>query len=108
MGEDKTNNEAEYRGFLDSLHHARSTGHQQLCFQLDSLLVVNQINGIWACRSTCLEVYYSEAAGMIERMEAEGTRVIVEHIYREYNKLADKCANIAVDTRTVRGWHAPQ
>jgi hypothetical protein len=66
------------------------------------------MQGLWACRSLRLECFYSEAAQIIEGMEAAGVQIIVEHIYREYNKLADKCANIAVDTRTVRGWHAPQ
>ena len=44
---------------------------------------------------------------MIEEMEAAGVQVIVEHIYREYNKTADANANVAVDTKSSRGWHVP-
>jgi ribonuclease HI len=108
LGEDKTNNEAEYIGLLNALQHAREDGHQRVCFQLDSLLVVNQVRGVWACRTPCLEVYYSDASRMIEGMENAGAQIIVEHIYREYNKWADKCANVAVDTRLSQTWHAPQ
>jgi ribonuclease HI len=108
LGEDATNNEAEYIGLLNALQHARAEGHQRVCFQLDSLLVVNQVRGVWACRSTCLEVYYSDATRMIDLMETAEAQVVVEHIYREYNKYADKCANVAVDTRLSQAWHAPR
>jgi hypothetical protein len=45
---------------------------------------------------------------MIEEMQAAGVHVIVEHIYRDFNKAADKYANVAVDTRASREWHSPQ
>jgi ribonuclease HI len=107
LGEDKTNNEAEYIGLLNAQQHARDARHQRVCLQLDSLLVVNQVCGVWACRSPCLEVYYSDAMRIINGMENAGTQVVLEHIYREYNKWADKFANVAVDTRSSRVWHAP-
>jgi ribonuclease HI len=107
LGEGKTNNEAEYVGLLMSLDHARARGHQRICYQLDSLLVANQVSGIWACRSTCLHPYYSDAMRKVSEMEASGVHIIIEHIYREFNTMADKYANKSVHTRETRDWHAP-
>jgi hypothetical protein len=44
---------------------------------------------------------------MISGMEAAGAHIIIEHIYRDFNTVADKYANKAVDTRTTRDWHSP-
>ena len=108
LDEHMTNNEAEYIGLLNALQHTLAQGHLRVCYQLDSLLVVNQACGKWACRSASLETYYSEAIKMIENMEAAGATVIVEHIYREYNKDADKYANVVVDLQSQQEWHCPQ
>ena len=103
-----TNNEAEYVGFLNALQHSLAQGYHRVCYQLDSLLVVNQTCGTWACRSANLETFYSEAIQIIANMERAGATVIVEHIYREYNKDADKYANVVVELRPRREWHCPQ
>ena len=51
LGELKTNNEAEYEGLIYALEHAQQYGHRRLTCQLDSLLVVKQVCGCWACKS---------------------------------------------------------
>ena len=43
---------------------------------------------------------------MLATMESRGMVVIVEHVYREYNTIADSLANKAVDSRGSRGWHS--
>ena len=107
LGEDRTNNEAEYVLLIKALGHARVRGHQRICCQLDSLLVSSQVSGVWACRSPNLEAYYADAMRIVSEMEAAGAHIIIEHIYREFNTAADKYANRAVDTRTTTDWHAP-
>lgn len=69
---------------------------------LDSLLVVRQVCGTWACRSPSLEPYYSDAMRMIETMETSGRHIIVKHVYREFNKVADGLVNTAVDSRSSK------
>jgi pentatricopeptide repeat protein len=49
---------------------------------------MRQACGVWACRSLSLQGFYSEAVQMLEEMEAAGVQVVVEHIYREFNKSA--------------------
>jgi hypothetical protein len=55
-----------------------------------------------------LEAYYSDALKLVGDMEMAGVTVVIEHIYREYNKDADKYANVAVDLRSRQEWHSPQ
>ena len=53
-----TNNIAEYEGALACLEHAMSVNHAYFCFRLDSMLVVKQFSGEWACRSVDLQPLY--------------------------------------------------
>ena len=100
---DFTNNDAEYRGVLAAIDHARhnDTGHNIL-FRVDSLLVARQLQGAWGCHASSLKPWYERALTSMRllreiRVDRE---VLVEHIYREYNCLADSLANVAIEQRT--------
>ena len=99
-----SNNVAEYIGLLAALGHARTLGAGRCCFQVDSLLVAGQVRGQWACRSSALIPLLEAALRVIRLLEASGTVVLTEHIYREYNKMADQLANQALDTQGSREW----
>ena len=93
-----------------ALKHAERAGCQRVCIQTDSLLVANHMNCAWACRSRELQPLLDKAWAVCARMRARGTEVLIEHVYREYNKLADALANIAVNTMssTSTTWRARQ
>ncbi len=93
----------EYEALVWALCRAIWRGHQRICVQTDSLLVANQARCVWACRSQALRGYYEDVQSMLATMESRGMVVIVEHVYREYNTIADSLANKAVDSRGSRG-----
>ena len=104
-----SNNVVEYRGLIASLQRAEALRHLRVCVQTDSLLVAQQTKMHWACRQTALRPLLDEVLTIKRRMEANGVMVLVEHIYREHNKTADKLANHAVSTKTSCDWsgHSP-
>jgi len=46
-----TNNYAEYTGLITAVKYASELGYDQVKIHSDSLLVVNQINGLWKVKS---------------------------------------------------------
>ncbi len=46
-----TNNQAEYRAVLFALERAKELGVEEVVFRLDSLLVVNQMKGIFKVKN---------------------------------------------------------
>jgi ribonuclease H / adenosylcobalamin/alpha-ribazole phosphatase len=95
-----TNNVAEYRGVIAGLEKARALGARRVRVRADSLLVVNQLKGLWKVKNTALRPLSAEAA----RLAACFERVIWEHVPRERNRRADALANQAMDAQgTVEG-----
>ena len=79
-----------------------------LCvFQLDSMLVSKQGSFKWRCLSMTLAPYYDRVVARIRRLEEAGVRVVVMHIYREFNTLADGLANEVLDSgrEVSEGWY---
>lgn len=100
MGENTTNNAAEYSALLLGIQCARSLGVQKLRVEGDSLLAVNQVTGKWKAREPSLKKYLQavlEAAEHLEHFE-------IQHIDRKSNKRADQLANIAMDSRDSFGF----
>ncbi len=104
LGEGISNNIAEYQGLLAAARHAANAGHNRVCIQTDSNLVANQISCLWACRTAELRQWLAQVWRAIRAVESRGGEVLVEHIYREYNKEADALANRAVDERRSMEW----
>ena len=88
-----TNNVAEYRGLLAALDWARTHGHTALHVRSDSLLLVQQMRGIFKVKNAGLQPLHAKA-----RLLAHGIgRVTYEHVRRESNAHADRLANAAMD-----------
>ena len=101
---DVFNNVAEYEGIVAVLLHAIHAGHRHVCVQSDSLLIVRQLRCEWACRSAQLQPLFNQARPLMRLLQAQGGEILIEHIYREYNTLADTLAKSALRNRQSQPW----
>lgn len=90
-----TNNQAEYRGVLMALERARSLGLSGIEFRIDSMLVVNQLNGIYAVKNRELWPINDR----IKTLLSEIRDVRFTHVPREQNTVADGLVNSVLDRR---------
>jgi ribonuclease HI len=88
-----TNNQAEYRAVLFALERAKELEVEEIEFRLDSLLVVNQMKGIFKVKNKDLWPIYEQ----IKNLCSEFKKVEFVHVLREFNKLADAEANRIMD-----------
>lgn len=88
-----TNNQAEYHAVRFGLEKARQIGARRVQFRLDSLLVVNQMTGVYQIKNRDLWPIH---AGIKELMK-EFESVKFTHVRREFNKLADGMVNQILD-----------
>lgn len=94
-----TNNIAEYRAFLHSLTWVSEQISQptSLEWMLDSLLVVNQINGLWKIKDPELKKIAVECVIKLKELKNQGFSWTVKHIPRSENFMADALVNQALD-----------
>lgn len=90
-----TNNQAEYQGLLSGVnwvvtHHPQA----ELLIKMDSLLIVNQIKGLYKVKSPELFPLFQEVRGLLSKLP----KWSIEHTYREGNQLADSLVNEALDS----------
>lgn len=91
-----TNNQAEYQAVKFALEKALEMGAQTAKVRLDSLLVVNQLNGIYKIKNRDLwsiHVFIKELMGKFKSIS-------VTHVRRELNKEADAMVNKILDEHT--------
>ena len=88
-----TNNQAEYEASITGLNSAKGLKKSHLRIYTDSLLLANQINGIWRVNNPKIAILHKKARELIKGF----SQVEVEHIPRELNREADKLANQAID-----------
>ncbi|GAC1459770.1 MAG: hypothetical protein NVS1B1_11150 [Candidatus Limnocylindrales bacterium] len=88
-----TNNVAEYTALIIGLEEAARLGIAHLDIRMDSLLVVQQMKGVWRIKHPGLKPLALRAG---ELLAAFPSRTI-EHIPREQNGIADALANRAID-----------
>ena len=93
-----TNNVAEYRGLLAALEWAKTHGHPALHVRSDSLLLVQQMRGIFKVKNAGLQPLHAKA----RLLAHEIGRVTFEHVGRAKNTHADRLANAAMDADEVR------
>ena len=86
-----TNNFAEYNGLINGLELAieNKLENNKIIVYGDSLLVINQVNNIWKCRSDNLKLLYKNARRLIRKFKD----IQLVHVVRENNKVADKYCN---------------
>lgn len=90
-----TNNQAEYQGVRLALEKALEMGVRSVDFRLDSLLVVNQMNGIYKIKSRDLWPINERIRELVTKFD----KVTFTHVRREFNQLADGMVNKILDAR---------
>ena len=88
-----TNNVAEYRALLLALARAGEMRAETVEILSDSLLLVQQINGVFKVKAAHLVPLVSDAV----RRAKEFRRFSIRHVPREKNRLADRLANLGAD-----------
>ncbi len=93
-----TNNVAEYRALLLALRRAEERKADTVEILSDSLLLVQQVNGIFKVRAPHLIPIVSDAI----RRARSFRRFSIRHIPRERNRKADRLANLGADASERR------
>ena len=89
-----TNNQAEYAGLIAGIrwvveHHPDA----QLNIVMDSLLIVNQVKGLYKVKNAGLALKHQEVRGLLMKLP----RYDISHTLRGGNALADELVNQALD-----------
>jgi ribonuclease HI len=92
VGQHCTNNEAEYTGLLVGLRRAKEMGICCLLVRGDSQLIIRQMKGEYRVKSETLKPLHEEAGELAKSIG----QVQYEHVYREFNKRADKLSNLGL------------
>ena len=88
-----TSRVAEYYGLKEACEQAIELGFKSVRFISDNLMLVNQMNGIYAIKNKDLVPIYNDIKKMLKNFDA----VAFVHVRREYNREADEQANLAID-----------
>jgi ribonuclease HI/pterin-4a-carbinolamine dehydratase len=88
-----TNNQAEYTALRLGLEECAKMGIRQVEVYMDSLLVVNQMKGIFKVKNRDLWPIHDAIKQLIPKFD----HVSFSHVPREFNKLADAAVNRALD-----------
>jgi ribonuclease HI len=89
----KTNNYSEYSALIFGLKQAIQMEIDHLNVLGDSLLVINQVNGVYKVKSDDLRELHEEVINLRKHFKY----IEFNHVYRENNKRADALSNIALD-----------
>jgi ribonuclease HI len=95
----QTNNVAEYTGVVRALGLARDLGAAEVDLLLDSMLIVEQLNGRWRVKDAKLRPLHDEAKMLLGGFE----RWTARHVRRAQNASADALANEAIDRVAAGG-----
>ena len=90
---------AEYYGLKEGLEQAIELGLKRVNFMSDSLMMVNQLNGVYQVKNLDLMQVYSDVLGLLSKLDSYS----FTHIPREQNKEADAEVNRVIDENTARG-----
>jgi ribonuclease HI len=89
----KTNNYAEYSGFINGMQHAITIGITHLVVRGDSNMVIKQMTGEFGANNADMKILN----GIAKELAANFDSIAYEHVYREDNKEADRLSNVAMD-----------
>ena len=89
----QTNNYAEYTGVILALEKATALGAREVDLVLDSMLIVEQLTGRWKVKHPAIRPLAARAQALLAGFE----RWSIRHERREFNRLADALANLALD-----------
>ncbi len=88
-----TSRVAEYYGLKEACEQAIELGFKSVRFVSDNLMMINQMNGIYAIKNNDLIPIYNDIKELLKQFDA----VAFVHVRREYNREADEQANLAID-----------
>jgi ribonuclease HI len=80
-----TNNEAEYLAFIRLVEESKNLGIKRISIRGDSMLVVNQVTGLWKVKQPHIRELHREALSALEGFD----EWVVSHVLRTHNKIAD-------------------
>ena len=95
LGDNVTNNQAEYKGLIGGLKHVSTLDLPNLLVEGDSNLVINQVSGSWKVKNDELKILHKEVLEYINKIKY----IKFQHIPRKENKRADQLANEAMDRK---------
>ena len=95
LGDNVTNNQAEYKGLIGGLKHVSTLDLPNLLVEGDSNLVINQVSGAWRVKNDELKILHDEVQEYINKIKD----IRFQHIPRNENKRADQLANEAMDRK---------
>lgn len=84
---------AEYYAMKKGIERALELGYQTVHFISDSLMVVNQLNGVFSIKNQDIIPIYQDIQNKLDQFEA----VSFTHVPRSQNIIADAEANAAID-----------
>ena len=88
-----TNNQAEYQALKMGLKRAQELGIKDLIVNMDSELVVKQINGLYKMKNADLRPHYEE----VKQLEGQFDKITFNHVPRKLNADADAEVNRILD-----------
>lgn len=88
-----TSRVAEYCAMKKGIERAIELGYKSAHFISDSLMVVNQLNGIFTVKNRDIMPFYQDIQNKINNFDA----ISFTHVPRSQNTIADTEANLAVD-----------
>lgn len=94
-----TNNQAEYQAVQQGLTAALGLGAKTVHVYMDSLLVVNQMSGVFKIKNRELWPIHQAIKELVMRF----SKVAFNHVPREMNKLADAEVNKILDLQEKDG-----
>lgn len=89
-----TNNEAEYKSLILAIVIANKLNINKITIYMDSLLVVNQVNGTWKINHMHLRDLKSEVSSLINLYDLD---LRLSYVPREHNMVADKLSKKAIE-----------
>jgi len=104
LGDDKTNNYAEYMGLIEGLRWITQKKLNNVVVEGDSDLVIKQMSGLYKVKSKNLMQLSQEALELIKNVKD----VKLRHIPREENSRADHLSNLAMDYRKSSTSHVDE
>ena len=87
-----TNNQAEYQALIHGIQNACELGIQHITIEGDSLLVVNQIKGLWKIKDLKLIKLHADAKDILRKFQSYS----IQHIPRNMNSEADLLSKEAI------------
>lgn len=88
-----TNNQAEYHAVRLGLERVLALGYRRVDAKIDSMLVVNQLKGIYTIKNRELWPINERIRELVKQFD----KVTFTHVRREFNQLADGMVNKTLD-----------